>query len=676
MHDDYDCWFQRSAEALPASLQTVLTRIECKEDGLVIQNAAAELRRGLERGFGVTSRLDNACAGTKTVLATVGYLVTHYGITLAEPVTPDGFVITHDGERLMVVGANEAGVLYGVYRLLALLRGVGSDIASDTFAPIRDAPACAIRMVNHWDNLDGTIERGYAGRSLFFNDQRVEYDAARITDYARLLASVGINRLSPNNVNVRGAAKKLITLEYLSDMAKLAALFRPFGIRLMFSVNFASPCSVGGLDTADPLEPSVRAWWKECADELYRVIPDLAGFVVKADSEGESGPFAYNRTHADGANMLAEALRPHGGEVIWRCFVYDSAQDWRDTVKDRARAAYDHFKPLDGVFAPNVLLQIKHGPYDFQVREPVSPLFGAMEHTRHLMELQITQEYTGHQIDLCFLPWIWTWVMHFDTAHGTPSLIKDLLASRSAVASVDGLAAVANVGLDRNWTGHTLAQANLYGYGRLAWNPALSAEAIAREWSALSFGDQAVAAAVTTMLLASYPAYEKYNAPFGVCFMVEPGLHYGPNPEGYEFSKWGTYHHANHQAIGIDRANTGTGYTSQYAPPNAALFADLAACPENLLLFFHRVPYDHVMKNGETLLQNIYNTHFEGALEVQTLLELWTSLENRLAPPIYTSVKARLEKQLVNAERWRDVINTYFYRKTGIGDALGRKIFD
>jgi alpha-glucuronidase len=356
--------------------------------------------------------------------------------------------------------------------------------------------------------------------------------------------------------------------------------------------------------------------------------------------------------------------------------VYNSAQDWRDTTVDRARAAYDTFYPLDGCFDDNVLLQIKHGPYDFQVREPVSPLFGALKRTRQLMELQITQEYTGHQIDLCYLPYMWQDVLNFDTAHGDVKRIKDLLTS----GKIGGLAAVGNAGLDQNWTGHTLAQANLYGYGRLAWNPALTATDIASEWARLTFPAQPasnvkVDSAVANLLLRSYPAYEKYNAPFGVCFMVTPGLHYGPNIEGYEFSKWGTYHRADREAIGIDRTPRGTGYTTQYAVPNAARFADVHTCPENLLLFFHRVRYDYRMQNGETLLQNIYDTHFAGVEDVEKMLAVWDGLRAELDEVVYEGVKSRMERQLINACEWRDQINTYFFRKTGIADKKGRKIY-
>jgi len=592
----------------------------------------------------------------------------------------DGFIIKITGKKILIAGQNSNGLLYGVFRFLSLLN-LGQ-IVKDF--KLIDSPVSPLRMINHWDNIDGTVERGYAGKSLFFNNGNFGYDKKRIEDYARLLASLGINRLSLNNVNVRQNAKLLITEKYLKEYAKLAAIFRKFGIKLLLSINFGAPFSLGGLPTADPLDPAVAKWWKQRAALIYKYIPDLAGFIVKADSEGEPGPFQYNRTHADGANVLADAVKPFGGEIIWRCFVYNCQQDWRDHSFDRACAAYNHFKPLDGKFNDNVILQIKFGPYDFQVREPVSPLFGVLKNTRHVMELQITQEYTGHQIDLCFLPYFWEDIFNFNThSEEEKSYVKDLIKPyKQGFSNIEGFAAVANTGLDNNWTGHTLAQANLYGYGRMVWNPNLSAKEIAKEWSALTFEREEVSNSelcvqkVEEILLKSYPAYEKYNAPFGVCFMVTPNTHYGPNIEGYEFSRWGTYHRADANAIGIDRTPSGTAYTLQYPQANSALFADPSTCPENLLLFFHRLRYDYKMKNGQSLLQNIYDTHFEGYDEAEKMAAEWKSLKDSLEKEIYESVLARFERQLLNAREWRDQINTYFFRKTGIPDVKGRKIYD
>jgi alpha-glucuronidase len=676
--NEYDCWFQNRRAAVLPGIAGALERIISCAQGERAEQAVEELRQGVKNSLGFSPAVFTGgmegfsgpgAEKNRTLTGLISSLNRDFGLSL--PSTgAEGFIIKAGSGGIIIAGQDEQGLLYGAFRFVLLL---AQGKITEGFEA-SEAPAAPVRMINHWDNIDGGIERGYAGPSIFYKNNRLDYDPERIRAYARLLASVGINRISINNVNVRGAAKRLITEEYLPGVQKLAALFRPFGIRLFLCVNFGAPCSLGGLPTADPLDAGVLAWWKERAAVIYRFIPDLAGFLVKADSEGEPGPFKYGRSHAEGANMLAAALAPQGGEVIWRCFVYNCVQDWRDTVTDRARAAYDHFKPLDGSFAENVILQVKFGPYDFQVREPVSPLFGALAKTRHILELQITQEYTGHQIDLCFLPWVWADIMDFDTARGEKSKMKELLGR-----SIEGMAAVSNVGLDNNWTGHTLAQANLYGYGRLAWNPRLSAGEIAREWALLSFGNSGTAEKVESLLLASYPAYEKYNAPFGVCFMVTPGLHYGPNIEGYEFSKGGTYHRADQEAIGINRGpekTGGTGYTGQYAEENARLFSDPKTCPENLLLFFHRLPYSFVMKNGETLLQNIYNTHFEGYEDVEKMRETWKSLKDTLSPEVYESVLERFERQLANAREWRDVVNTYFWRKTGIPDSRGRKIYD
>jgi alpha-glucuronidase len=665
---EYDCWFQKQTEP-PCLNAESLARLFSKGEGIVFNNAVSEYRLILKKCWNINAEAVHELSAAGVIAGIVSDLKQEMpgNAELPPALPPEGFYIRIGTEQSLIAGADERGLLYGVYRFFALL-ALGKLKAGDE---ISEGPAAGLRMLNHWDNLDGSIERGYAGPSLFYKDNRIEYDRERIVDYARLAASTGINRISINNVNVRQAAKLLITEEYLPDLAEIAALFRPFGIRLMLAVNFASPKSLSDLGTADPLDPSVADWWKERAGLIYRYIPDLAGFIVKADSEGESGPFQYGRTHADGANMLAAALAPYGGELVWRCFVYNYQQDWRDHSVDRARAAYDNFAPLDGKFAGNVILQAKYGPLDFQVLEPVMPLFGALKKTRYVMEFQITQEYTGHQIDLCFLPWLWENIMNFDTGHGPKSRIGEMAGN-----GLEGFAAVVNVGRDLNWTGHTLAQANLYGFGRAAWNPSVTAAEIAREWSALSFGPGKTAETITGILLKSYPAYEKYNAPFGICFMVTPGLHYGPNIEGYEFSKWGTYHRADMNAIGVDRTSRGTGYASLYAPQAAAIFDDAAACPENLILFFHRLRYDYKMKNGETLLQNIYDTHFEGYDEVKAMVEAWIGLKDELDEPVYASVLSRFERQLDNAREWRDQINTYFYRKTGIADKKGRTIYE
>ncbi|MDR0293722.1 MAG: alpha-glucuronidase [Oscillospiraceae bacterium] len=535
-------------------------------------------------------------------------------------------------------------------------------------APPGTVPAVPERILNHWDNMDGTIERGYSGKSLFFRDGTISYDPERIKLYARLLASVGINRVCFNNVNVTPRAARLITGEMLPALGKLAGIFRAAGIRSIIAVDFNSPVLLGGLPTSDPLDGKVAAWWENTAVLVYKVIPDLAGFLVKADSEFRDGPAALGRTQADGANVLARALKPHGGKVYWRCFVYNCEQDWRDFATDRPKAAYDHFFPLDGAFEDNVILQIKYGPSDFQVREPHSPLLGAMKRTAQALELQITQEYTGQQIDLYALAA--QWEEFFASPVSGTRRARDLIGRE-----VTAVAAVANTGDDLNWTGHTLAQANLYAFGRMAWDPSLTAREVLSDWIGLTFGEgPALREPLLDMMLRSRDVYEKYTAPLGLCWMVNTGGHYGPSPEGYEFSKWGTYHRADREAVGVDRTAKGTGFTAQYDPYLQALYDDRETCPEGLLLYFHRLPYTYRLKSGKTLLQHIYDTRFEGVEGVEGFIRIWDGLRPLLPGSAYDSVAARLRRQLANAREWRDVLNTYFYRKTGVPDANGRII--
>ncbi|MED5020474.1 alpha-glucuronidase family glycosyl hydrolase [Paenibacillus chibensis] len=575
---------------------------------------------------------------------------------------------------VVLFGGSEKGLLYAVFHFLRLL-GTEAELENLNIA---QTPRNALRMINQWDNMDGSVERGYSGGSIFYRENRVLLESSRIRDYARLLASVGINAIAVNNVNVHHEETRLITDAYLPDVAKLADLFGRYGIRLFLSVNYAAPMELGDLSTADPLDEGVQQWWRDKASEIYRRIPDFGGFLVKADSENRPGPFTYGRDHADGANMLADALAHWGGLVLWRCFVYDCHQDWRDRQMDRARAAYDHFRPLDGRFRDNVILQIKNGPMDFQVREPVSPLFGAMEHTNQMMEFQIAQEYTGQQRDVCFLVSQWKQAMDFDTClKGPGSTVKRIASGELHSYRYSGVTGVSNIGDDDNWTGHPLAQANLYGFGRLAWDPDLTAEEIASEWSKLTFTSEGrVAAMVTELLLESYSVYESYTAPLGVGWMVQPHYHYAVDVDGYEYSKWGTYHFADCYGIGVDRTiSTGTGYTSQYAPVNRERYESLEKCPDELVLFFHHVPYTHVLHSGKTVIQHIYDTHFEGVERVEAWVHRWQELKNEVDSERYEQIAERLGWQENNAKQWRDVINTYFYRKSGISDARGRRIY-
>lgn len=597
-------------------------------------------------------------------------------IDASQSVSKEGYHISCTEGRCILTAASKAGVLYGVFALLRNLVVFQVENYDQWSFEERKEPYQPLRMLNHWDNMDGSIERGYSGKSFFFQEEEILLNN-RTRDYARMAASVGINGVVINNVNVKGAATALISDRYYDKLKLLSELFTAYGIKLFLSINFAAPIELGGLSTADPCSEEVRSWWTEKAKEVWKKVPDLGGFLIKADSEGRPGPFTYGRTHADGANMLAEAVKPFGGLIIWRCFVYNCQQDWRDTRTDRARAGYDNFMPLDGSFAEQVILQIKNGPMDFQVREPISPLFGGLKKTNMMLEVQIAQEYTGQQRHVCYLlPWF-KQILDFRTHCGSiQDRIAEIISGRTYQNTQGGIVTVANTGNDENWTGHDLAAANLYGFGRLAFDPELTAKEIAEEWIVQTFGaSKKVMDNVLKILTESWTAYEKYTSPLGIGWMVKPNHHYGPDVDGYEYDRWGTYHRADHKGIGVDRTEKGTGYCFQYNEPLAGQYADRNTCPEELLLFFHHVEYTHLLSSGKTVLQHIYDTHFEGAEEAKQFHTLWKELEGELETAAYERTRERFLHQELHSAEWRDVINSYFYRKTGIADQLGRKLY-
>ena len=576
-------------------------------------------------------------------------------------------VETADPGKIVIRGGKQ-GILYGTYEVLF-------DLVCEKPLPEGiQKPFFDFRMLDSWDNPDGSIERGYAGRSLWFDEGRISYEPDRIRQLGRMLASVGINVLCINNVNADEDARSLIG-EQLPLVSELASILRPFGVRLMISVDFSSPVHMAEWDgwdvsgdteltavpgTADPLDERVRRWWKNRAALVYQTIPDLAGFLVKADSEHRSGPSTYGRTHAQGANMLAEALEPYGGKVVWRAFVYNCRQDWRDTKTDRPCAAYQLYHPMDGSFSGNVILQVKNGPVDFQVCEPVSPLLLNMEKTKLSLELQITQEYTGHQIDLFAMPPVW----------------RDIF-DRLNTEKLCAIAGVSNLGRDPDWTGHPFAALNLFAFGRFAWNPGCDPGEVIRRWVRLSAylkGNPQEEETLTDLLRGSAGTYEKYTSTLGLGWMVNPGEHYGPSPWGYEFQAWGTYNRADRNAVGIDRTGTGTGFLNQYSAEAAAEFCDPENCPDRYLLFFHRLPYTFRMQDGRTLIQRIYDDHFEGYEEVLKMQKTLSGLS--LPDPVRTEVLERMGRQVENAREWRDVTNTFFYRLSGIPDGKGRRIYE
>ena len=572
----------------------------------------------------------------------------------------DGYELRITNGKITISGSNDRGVLYGAF---ALLRKVGLGESIENLNE-KSEPRVPIRWVNHWDNLDGSIERGYGGRSIFWDNGAARADLSRVRDYGRMLASLGINGCSINNVNVN---PRILAPDFLPEIVKIADALRPWGVRAVLSVDFGSPQKVGGLDTFDPLDPRVVAWWKQKTDEIYRAVPDLGGFIIKADSEGRVGPSAYGRTHADAANVVARALKPHGGLIFYRGFVYDNKMDWRNLKNDRARAADDNFRALDGKFDDNVVIQIKNGPIDFQVREPASPLFGTLEKTKQAIELQITQEYMGQARHTVFLAPMWKEVLDFDLrVHDRPSPVK---------SRVNAAIGVSNVGLDDNWFGNHPSQANLYGFGRLAWNPDLSAQQISDEWTRLTFGsDKKVREVVNRIQLTSWRTYENYTGPLGLQTLTDiTGNHYGVNVEASERNGWGQWHRADERGVGMDRtAATGTGFIGQYWPAVARMYESLATCPDDLLLFLHHVPYTYKLHSGKTVIQSIYDSHYDGASAVEQYVRDWKSLRGLIDDQRYSEVLTQLEYQAGQAEVWRDAVNDWFHRASGIADQKGR----
>jgi alpha-glucuronidase len=571
---------------------------------------------------------------------------------------PDGFRIRSvklGGRSVTVIASNgEIGALYGAFHFLRLVQTLRPINKLD----VSQKPRLQLRLLNHWDNLDGTIERGYAGRSLWDWKALPERVGPRLRDYARANASIGINGSVLNNVN---ASSQSLSTEYLHKTAAIADVFRPYGVRVYLSARFSAPIELGGLRTADPLDPEVAAWWKKKADEIYELIPDFGGFLVKANSEGQPGPRTYNRTHAEGANMLAAALFPHHGVIIWRAFVYDAETDY-----DRAAAAYDSLYPFDGQFAPNVLLQAKNGPIDFQPREPFHPLFGAMPKTQLMLEVQVTQEYLGQSNHLVFLPQMWREVLDSDTyAKGAGSTVSKVIGGSLNGQRITGMAGVANTGLDRNWTGHHFAQANWYAFGRLAWNPDLPSRQISGEWINMTFThDRKAQDTIARIMLESHEALVDYMTPLGLHHIMWGGHHYGPAPwwDKEPRPDWNpvTYHRADALGLGYDRTRTGSNAVSQYHPPVRERFSNLETCPEKFLLWFHHVPWDYRLRSGRTLWDGLALHYQRGVDWVRAARKSWDALAGVIDAERHAEVAKKLSLQERDAVWWRDAVLLYF----------------
>jgi alpha-glucuronidase len=554
----------------------------------------------------------------------------------------------------VIASEGEAGALYGAFHLLRLLQTLRPIDALD----VRQRPRVRLRVLDHWDNLDGSVERGYAGRSLWHWEALPGTTDPRLRDYARANASLGINGSVLNNVN---ADSRSLSAAYLRKTAAIAESFRPFGVRVYLSARFSAPLELGGLKTADPLEPAVIEWWRKKADEIYALIPDFGGFLVKASSEGQPGPHTYHRTHADGANLLATALAPHGGVVMWRAFVYDA-----NPGSDRAAAAYDSLRPFDGQFAPNVLLQVKNGPVDFQPREPFHPLFGAMPKTPLMLEFQLTQEYLGFANHLVFLAPMWRECLDSDTyAQGPGSTVARVVDGALSGRRLTGMAGVANTGSARNWTGHNFAQANWYAFGRLAWDLDLGSRRIADEWIAMTFTHDRVAAdGVARIMLESHEAEVDSMMPLGLHHIMWPGHHYGPAPwwDKAKRPDWNSvyYHRADDRGLGFDRTATGSNAVSQYRPPVRDRFAGLSTCPEEFLLWFHHMPWDHRMRSGRILWDELALRYQRGVDWIRDARRRWDALTGTIDPERHADVAGKLAIQERDAVWWRDAVLLYF----------------
>jgi alpha-glucuronidase len=623
--------------------------------------AKKELKHGLTGLFGEAIAFKNSKLQNGTLLvATAADLDQYAGLNsnnLLQNVGPEGYIIqkheVNEHEITLIAGKTDIGVLYGVFHLLRIMQ---THKFLDGVA-VTENPKIENRILNHWDNLNRLVERGYAGLSLWDWGRLPEYKDPRYTDYARLNASMGINGTVLNNVN---ADPRILTDEFLEKVKVLADIFRPYGIKVYLSVNFQSPIEVGGLETADPLAPEVQQWWNEKATQIYELIPDFGGFLVKADSEGQPGPFKYNRTHAQGANMLARAVAPHDGLLIWRAFVYSPEQ------YDRFREAYDEFVPQDGEFDENVLLQVKNGPIDFQPREPFSPLFGALPNTNTMLELQITQEYFGFANHLAYQGPLFTEALNADTyAKGEGSTVAKVIAGEVFDYEHTGIAGVVNLGTDFNWTGHPFVQSSWYAFGRLAWDYSLTSEDIAREWLRMTFtNNRQFVETANEIMQKSREAGVNYRSPLGLTHLYAQGHHYGPAPWTSDLPRpdWTAvyYHKADEEGIGFDRTESGSNAIEQYNEPLETQFRNPETTPEDLILWFHHLPWEYQMDSGRTLWEELVHKYYKGVETVRWMQKEWDSTEGLIDQQRFEFVKALLEIQEKDAVIWRNSCVLYF----------------
>ena len=662
--DGFRLWLRYdliSDNQLLEKYQNSLIGIFVEDNSATLTLAADELQTGLEGLLSISIiRYSNVEDGT-VVLCTndnsniVKSLIVPYEI---EQINDEGFIIKtsnyNDKKIIIIYGKKDIGVLYGVFHFLKLLQ-THKNIEQLT---IISSPKINLRILNHWDNLDRTVERGYAGFSIWGWHRLPEYIDPRYIDYARANASIGINGTVLTSVNANALA---LTSGYLEKVKALADLFRAYGIKIYLTARFSAPMEIGGLKTADPLDPEVRNWWKEKVKEIYSYVPDFGGFLIKANSEGQPGPQDYGRAHVDGANMLAEALQPFDGTVMWRAFVYSN-----ENPEDRAKQAYNEFKPLDGKFNQNIFVQVKNGAIDFQPREPFHPLFGAMPRTSLMMEFQITQEYLGQSTSLTYLAPLFKECLDSDTyAKGKGSTVARVIDGSLDEHSLTGIAGVANTGSDRNWTGHIFGQANWYAFGRLAWNHELTSEEIADEWIRMTFSnDTDVVKKVSKMMLESREIIVNYMTPLGLHHIMGWDHHYGPAPwiKDKHRDDWTSvyYHKANSMGIGFDRTESGSNAVNQYFPEVAKIFSSIKDCPEKYLLWFHHVNWDHKLNSGNTLWEELCYKYYEGAESVKEMIKIWETLKNEIDKERFNHVKMLLNIQQKEAIWWRNACVLYF----------------
>ena len=675
----YDLWLEYSEIREPTILseyQKLTNSIFFSGGNSILLNAQNELVKGLDAMLGQASDIQDSPNLSNTM-----WVVKKDGLNQElqsalkgyfEQIGKEGFIIKSvsvDGKNILLISANEdTGILYGVFKFLQLMKMQKSLDEIN----LTEAPKIDLRMLNHWDNLDRTIERGYAGFSLWNWQKLPKYIDQRYKDYARANASIGINATVLTNVNANAL---VLTSAYLEKVAALADVFRPYGIKVYLTARFSAPIEIGELNTADPLDKDVIEWWNNKVTEVYKYIPDFGGFLVKANSEGQPGPQNYGRTHVDGANMLATALKPFDGLVIWRAFVYSETD-----ATDRAKQAFTEFVPYDGNFLENVLVQVKNGPIDFQPREPFHPMFGAMPNTPLVMEFQITQEYLGFSSHLVFLPKLYEEVLDAETYRkGKNSTVAKVIDGSLFNKKISGMAGVANIGTDMNWTGHPFAQANWYGYGRLAWDPYLSSETIADEWLRLTYSNNSeFVKPVKSIMIASREAVVNYMTPMGLHHLMDTGHHYGPGPWVGDLSRpeWNPtyYHNADKNGIGFDRTPSGSNATSQYAPEIAKIFNDPETCPEEYLLWFHHLPWDYKLKNGGILWDAIALKYQKGVDQVEEMISIWKQAKTYISDDQYNEVRMLLEIQLQEAKWWRNASLLYFQTFSGreLPDGVGR----